>query len=60
MKIITGAFMALLMSVGLFAQKDVVGSRPNIVLIVSDDTGWGDFGPYGGGENLGITAPSID
>ena len=22
--------------------------KPNILLIVSDDTGWGDLGPYGG------------
>ena len=23
--------------------------KPNILLIVSDDTGWGDLGAYGGG-----------
>ncbi|AOS98141.1 Arylsulfatase [Microbulbifer aggregans] len=39
---------------------DVAGSKPNILLIVSDDTGWGDLGPYGGGEGRGMPTPNID
>lgn len=39
-----------------FAQSD----KPNIVLIVSDDTGYGDLGPYGGGEGRGMPTPNID
>lgn len=35
-------------------------AKPNILLIVSDDTGYGDLGPYGGGEGRGIPTPSID
>jgi len=35
-------------------------SKPNIVLILLDNTGWGDFGPYGGGELRGAPSPSID
>ncbi|MBK1886077.1 arylsulfatase [Marinobacter sp. DY40_1A1] len=35
-------------------------SKPNILLIVSDDTGWGDLGPYLGGEARGMPSPSID
>jgi hypothetical protein len=27
--------------------------KPNILFIVSDDTGYGDLGPYGGGEGRG-------
>ena len=34
--------------------------KPNILLIVSDDTGYGDLGPYGGGEGRGMPTPSID
>jgi len=36
------------------------GQKPNILLIVSDDTGWGDLGPYGGGEGRGMPTPAFD
>jgi arylsulfatase A-like enzyme len=39
----------------VFAQD-----KPNILLIVSDDTGYGDLGPYGGGEGRGMPTPNID
>ncbi len=42
-------------SITLFAQE-----KPNILLIVSDDTGYGDLGPYGGGEGRGMPTPNID
>ena len=34
--------------------------KPNIVLILSDDFGYGDAGAYGGGENRGMPTPSLD
>lgn len=35
-------------------------SKPNIILIVSDDTGWGDIGVYGGGSGRGAATPNLD
>jgi arylsulfatase A-like enzyme len=35
-------------------------AKPNILLIVSDDTGYGDLGPYGGGEGRGMATPNLD
>ena len=36
------------------------GSKPNIILIVGDDVGWGDLGAYMGGEGRGQATPSLD
>lgn len=33
-------------------------SQPNILFIVSDDTGYGDLGPYGGGEGRACPRPT--
>jgi hypothetical protein len=36
-------------------------SKPNIVMLMTDDTGWNDFGAYsGGGMSLGHPTPNID
>jgi len=34
--------------------------KPNILFIVADDLGYGDTGPYGGGEGRGMPTPNID
>jgi len=36
------------------------GRRPNVLVILMDDIGWGDFGCYGGGVSVGAPTPNID
>ncbi len=36
------------------------GRRPNVVVILMDDVGWGDFGCYGGGVAVGAPTPNVD
>ena len=36
------------------------GQKPNIVMIVSDDFGYGDSGVYGGGPGRGMPTPNLD
>jgi arylsulfatase A-like enzyme len=44
---------------GISASAQQV-QKPNVVLIVSDDFGYGDAGAYGGGENRGMPTPNLD
>jgi arylsulfatase len=39
-----------------FAQE----KKPNVVFILADNVGYGDLGPYGGGELRGAPTPRID
>ena len=34
--------------------------KPNILMLMEDDTGWFDFGCYGGGRSLGHPTPHVD
>ena len=38
----------------------LAAEKPNILLIVSDDHGYGDIGVYGGGEGRGRPTPNLD
>ncbi len=53
---------AALMALGatVHAQGTAPAKKPNILLIVSDDTGWGDLGTYLGGERRGMPTPNLD
>ena len=44
----------------LVAVSASAADKPNILFIVSDDTGYGDLGPYGGGVGRGMPTPNID
>ncbi len=51
------ALMATLAAAPALAQE----KRPNIVMLMTDDTGWNDFGPYSnGGRALGHPTPNVD
>jgi arylsulfatase len=58
MKTLIGLWSVVLLFGGLPALAQE--GKPNIILIVSDDTGYGDLGPYGGGEGRGMPTPNID
>jgi arylsulfatase A-like enzyme len=53
--------LAMMASASLIAgAAHAQSTQPNILLIVSDDTGYGDLGPYGGAEGRGMPTPNID
>lgn len=55
------AVAALFIAFGIAAPAQAQSAaKPNILFIVSDDTGYGDLGPYGGGEGRGMPTPAID
>ena len=50
--------MAAVVTAGPASAQD---KKPNIVMLMTDDTGWGDFGAYsGGGKALCHPTPNID
>jgi len=52
------ATASLLASAPALAQAPV--QKPNIILILSDDFGYGDMGAYGGGAGRGMPTPNLD
>jgi len=53
-------FAIALVAILLMQGSAFAADKPNILFIVSDDTGYGDLGPYGGGEGRGMPTPNID
>ena len=64
MKILQNRSLALLafLAVGMaISMPAAAQKKPNIVMLMTDDTGWNDFGAYtGGGAALGHPTPNID
>src|SRR5208283_2316311 len=55
--VLIGAIFGLSAVGAAWAQE----KRPNIVMLMTDDTGWNDFGCYsGGGAALGHPTPNVD
>jgi len=50
----------LVLLIGASSPADAQAQKPNIILIVSDDFGYGDSSPYGGGPGRGMPTPSIE
>ena len=56
-RVLSLATAVWLSSLALVAQS---AERPNVVLMLADNLGFGDIGAYGGGAVLGTPTPSLD
>lgn len=41
-------------------MKEQTCRKPNLMIFLVDDMGWGDFGAFGGGEAVGSATPKVD
>lgn len=55
-----GVVLGCLTALYLPATAQAQDKKPNIILVISDDTGWGDLGVYGGGVGRGMATPNLD
>jgi arylsulfatase A-like enzyme len=44
----------------LAALAEKTGRKPNLIMIMVDDMGWGDPGCFGGGPTIGAPTPNLD
>jgi arylsulfatase A-like enzyme len=61
-KLITTTMLATVITCGLSlpAQAQQAGKKPNVVIMLSDNVGYGDLGPYTAGDIRGMPTPHID
>jgi len=55
---VAAALAAMMMMTGAITQA--ADQKPNVVFILADNVGYGDLGPYGGGELRGYATPRSD
>src|SRR5215510_15353821 len=51
---------AVTLCVAFITAAAPAADKPNIIVIVSDDFGYGDAGVYGGGPGRGMPTPNLD
>ncbi len=57
--ILTGWALLLISFSGPTIAVDYV-NKPNVVIMMVDNLGWGEIGVYGGGELRGAATPRLD
>jgi arylsulfatase A-like enzyme len=59
--LLTGAALCAAASAVTPQSALAQAKRPNVAMLMTDDTGWNDFGAYsGGGKGLGHPTPNVD
>jgi len=56
----TAVLLEAALSIAQTTSVAATGQRPNVVFILADNVGYGDLGPYGGGELRGYPTPRTD
>jgi arylsulfatase A-like enzyme len=59
-KLILLAFLFAVIVIIDSVAQDNKSRKPNIIVIMTDDVGWGDLGSYGGGDTRGAPTPYLD
>ena len=59
-KLITAASVLALILTTMTAPPANAQSKPNVVIMLGDNVGYGDIGAYGAGEVRGMPTPRID
>ncbi|HEX2932015.1 MAG TPA: sulfatase-like hydrolase/transferase, partial [Candidatus Binatia bacterium] len=55
---LVGVAVLILLALGVSTAR--AQQKPNIILILSDDFGYGDSAPYGGGPGRGMPTPTLE